>query len=154
MIKYKRPNFTLAADKLSQVSGLQQINRMIQELDSINELLWQQFADLRQICHCGAIDREQDLLIIFAKNNAAFYKVNQFIPQIQDALSDRRINFSKILVKVCPETHHNKQKPRVVTTEQYQMLEKFAEMINRPDLLKPQKAHIEEDSNNEWQINL
>lgn len=159
MVYKRRYNFVTLGDQIKQTYNLDSIAVKVNELNRINGIIHQNFAELRKICHCGAIDYANDLLVLYVVNNSAFYKVNQLVPEIQDVLSAHQVYLGKLLVKVRPEEYQKPViKPRLDDL-QYSMLEKFAMAIDRPDLIKPKAESCESDDAifaklEDWQIKL
>lgn len=155
----KKYNFVTLGDQIKQTYNLDNIAVKVNEINRINNILNQSFVDLRQICHCGAIDYANDLLVLYAVNNGAFYKINQMIGSIQDVLSANQVYLGKLLVKVRPEEY---RKPLIKPKLDYlqrEMLEKFAAAIERPDLIKPSNDLSDDGNENfveleDWTIKL
>lgn len=155
MTHKRKYDFVTLGDHINQTHNLNNFAVKIKEINRINTIIHQNFADLKQICHCGAIDYTNDLLVLYAINNGAFYKINQMVSVIQDILTANKIDFGKLLVKVRPEEY---KKPIIkphLNELQFVMLEKFAAAINRPDLIR---YNINDEDSLEtaedWQIKL
>ena len=155
MARKKKYNFVTLSEQIQQTYTLDSIAAMVAELNRINSILNQNFAELRDICHCGAIDYANDLLVLYVINNGAFYKVNQLVPEIQDVLAANQVYLGKLLVKVRPEKYFKPIVKPQLDPLQHAMLEKFAAAINRPDLIKPIiSAESEEPEVEDWRIQL
>ena len=137
MARKKKYNFVTLSEQIQQTYTLDSIAAMVAELNRINSILNQNFVELRNICHCGAIDYANDLLVLYVINNGAFYKLNQLVPTIQDVLAANQVYLGKLLVKVRPEKYFKPIVKPQLDSLQHAMLEKFAAAINRPDLIKP-----------------
>ena len=147
--------FSTLAEHLQHTNTLSNVFVLVGELNRITGLLHQAFPELASLCHCGAIDYANDLVVIFTNNNSAFYTVNNRVPQIQDFLVANGVNLNKLLVKVSPQT--SRAQPREkhhVGLAEHNMLAKFAEAIQRPDLLKPFGVAETEDAAETWEIKL
>lgn len=160
MVYKRRYNFVTLGDQIKQTYNLDSLAMRVNELNRINSIICQNFAELRKICHCGAIDYANDLLVLYVVNNSAFYRVNQLVPAIQDVLAANQVYLGKLLVKVRPEEY---QKPVVkprLDPLQCAMLEKFAIAIKRPDLIKSKiGSNSESEDDNpveleDWHIQL
>jgi hypothetical protein len=157
MARKKKYNFVTLGDQIRQTYNLDSIAAKVAELNRINNIISQNFAELRKICHCGAIDYANDLLVLYVVNNGAFYKVNQLVPAIQDLLAVNQVYLGKLLVKVRPEKYFKPIVKPQLDPLQYAMLQKFATAINRPDLIKSvSSVEADEDSQKleDWQIQL
>lgn len=148
--------FATFAEHLPLVNNLTHIRGVITELERLTKLIHHAFPELQHMCHCGAIDYANDLLVVYTVNNAAFYKVNQYIPLIEDLLVENHLQFAKILIKSNPQRHLAKPVTKqLIGADEYAMLAKFATAINRPDLLKPWNAEIPDSQRElEWKIDL
>jgi hypothetical protein len=77
------------------------------------------------------------------------------ISNIQDTLYSNGVSFSKILVKVRPQKHHAKKIKHELSLEQQQALQRFANALGRPELIKPiSLAEDESEDASEWEIKL
>ena len=157
MARKKRYNFVTLGEQIQKTYTLDSIAARVAELNRINSILNQNFVELRNICHCGAIDYANDLLVLYVINNGAFYKVNQLVPDIQDVLAVNQVYLSKLLVKVRPEKYFKPIVKPQLDPLQHAMLEKFAAAINRPDLIKSASSSAQDENSPEledWQIQL
>ncbi|RTL11624.1 MAG: hypothetical protein EKK54_06710 [Neisseriaceae bacterium] len=153
--KKKTPgHFIEFGERLKQISEQDDLGRLLQELARISEIIYSHYPNLRDICHCGAIDYPSDLLVLFVSNNSGFYLVNNMISNIQDILFSNGVSFSKILVKVRPEQHQPKKVKRVLSLEQREALQKFANALGRPELIKSLQEHEEENASTDWELKL
>lgn len=140
----KNIKFHTAAENLEISPGLNQIRSIINEAAYITQVLHANLATLANICHCGAIDRNEDIIVLFVANNSAFYKINQLIPTIEDIFYAHQIRYNKIMIKVRPEnsqaTKH--KKPNVLSQKQKDGLLRLAKQIGREDLIKAEISEI------------
>ena len=158
MAEWKQRKFSTLVEHLYQSNDMAGIFGKVNELNRITDLLHQAFPELALICHCGAIDYANDLIVLFTANNSAFYTVNNRVGQIQDLLSSNGVLLNKLLVKVSPQSSvaNKPRQKHLVGIAEHEMLAKFAVAINRPDLLKPLADPEDEDSVavESWQIKL
>lgn len=151
--KHKAPSFATFAECLSP--NLSQTLRNIVKLERMNAIIYAAFPHLREVCHCGAIDYENELLVIYTADNAAYYSVNNYLNALQECLERHGCGFDKILLKTNPRLAQIKHKPqRKVAAAEYAMLAKFAAAIDRFDLLKPADRGVASDASNDWQLDL
>jgi hypothetical protein len=150
--KFKFASF---AEHVTQVRNLNKILHNVELLNQITLLLNKRLPHLVGAFHCGAVDFSGGILVIYAKSNGAFYKLNQNIRQIQDALAEEYYSFAQILFKTSPQAQTQKIKSRTtaVGPQEQEMLAKFAQAIGRPDLLKANLA-AEKVSTEDWAIQL
>ncbi|MDD3266540.1 MAG: hypothetical protein PHC75_05095 [Burkholderiales bacterium] len=137
---FNTANIHLKADK-----SLQNIRDNISHLELINDKIRQQLPHLAEVSHCGAIDYIANTIVIFVKNNASMYQVNNSISSIEDILKSNGFFFDKFLVKVNPNATtiikpQNKQ--RLLTTKQIDSLTKIATAIGKPELI----SQVEENN--------
>lgn len=145
--------FTTVGEHLDKLKNMSSIFNLVAELTRITDILHKNLPDLRNMCHCGAVDYASDLLVIFTNTNGAFHIINNQVPLIQDCLEDNGIYFGKILVRNRPQDIDTKPKAKhIVGDKEYLMLKKFAKAISRPDLLKPQKVASSSEEALNWQI--
>lgn len=137
--------FSTPGDQFNSTQNLGNLFHIVTELNRITKLIHTNFRQLCEICYCGALDYEDNLLIVYVKNNSAFYIVNGMARAIQDVLSKNNIHFNKLLIKVRPLASETPKPKHRINFKQYQMLEKFARATNREDLLKPFKDDAEKD---------
>jgi hypothetical protein len=152
----KKPGpFIEFGERLKKLAEQDDLGRLMQELARISEIIYAHHVGLRDICHCGAIDYPSDLLVLFVNNNSGFYLVNNMISNIQDTLYSNGVSFSKILVKVRPQKHQAKKIKHELSLEQQQALQRFANALGRPELIKPiSLAEDESEDASEWEIKL
>ena len=152
----KKPGpFIEFGERLKQIAQQDDLGRLLQELARISEIIYAHHSGLRDICHCGAIDYPSDLLVLFVSNNSGFYVVNNMISNIQDTLYSNGVSFSKILVKVRPQKHQAKKIKHELSPEQQEALQKFANALGRPELIKPQReSEAEENTSSDWELKL
>ncbi len=154
--KNNRHKFSTFAEHVPQVRNLNNILHSIELLLQLTAIINQRLPNLAGTFHCGSVEMTSSVLVIYAHSNAGFYKLNQSINLIQDALADEYYSFSQILLKTSPRAQERKVKKKTVALgpEEQTMLAKFAEAIGRPDLLvKPavvEPVIPEED----WEITL
>lgn len=148
----KKPiKFHTAAENIELAPALSKIRQIINETAQITNMLHNNLPSLSQICHCGAIDHDEEIIVLFVANNSAFYKVNQLIPQIEDILYAHQIRYNKLMIKVRPETavSSKRKKPHLLTPEQRDGWRKLAAQIGREDLIKNDNEIILNTSHNQ-----
>lgn len=152
---FKNPkNFNTFAEAITNNQGLTSLLTIASEIKRITQLIHRLFPQFSANCHCGAVDYPNDTLVIYVLNNAAFYLLNNSISLIQAGLERNGVVFAKILIKVKPQNYQAKPVRNVVSQEQYVMLAKLANAINRPDLLKPLDAKQLDDEKPVWYVEL
>ncbi len=148
--------FKTVGEQINSAKNMNDILQMVSELDRITKILQRGLPEFRDVCYCGAIDYPNDLIVIYTINSGAFHLLNNQIALIQDCLESNGVRFSKILLKNRPQTIKAKPKPKPpISQAQRQMLKKFAEAINRPDLLKEEPSDQDNPEDYpDWQIKL
>lgn len=155
MTHKRKYDFITLSDHINHTHNLNNLAVKIKEINRINIIIYQNFTELKKFCHCGAIDYTNDLLVLYAINNGAFYKINQMVPAIQDVLAANKIDFGKLLVKVRPEEYKKPVIKLRLNDLQFAMLEKFAVAINRPDLIRyNMNDEYSLETSEDWQIQL
>lgn len=150
-----RATFTSVSDELGKDYSLAQLARQVNELNHLSLLIYDKFPDLRDNCHCGAIDYPNDLLVIYVKDSAAFHQVNRRISEIEDVLVENGCRYSNFKVKMRPESQKVKRSSKnILSPEQHAMLAKFAQAIGREDLLKEVADKAIEEEINQWEVKL
>jgi len=142
----KKP-FSTANECLSMSNDLDNICNLALDLNHINRLLEDYAPGFLNLCHCGAMDYANDTIVFYCNNNAAFHTVNNQVPYLRAYLENRGINFHKILVKVRPVNYNRlrKEKKKPLTDQQKNMLLKFADAINRRDLILDDSSSSADD---------
>ena len=154
-----RSKFNTIGECLESSQGLNSIFNQINELLRISELIYAKFPQLRDFCHCGAIDYPNDMLVLYTSNNSSFHQVNNLVPLIQEYLDLKGVSFQRLLVKSRPQNSKEKPKTKkeLIGEKEQMMLNKFAEAIKRPDLIKSAKksnTEVQESPDDEWNIEL
>lgn len=152
--------FTTVGAKLEQVNTLSQLRSLVDQIRYITDIIHSNVPEIKDICHCGSIDNNESLLVIFVENNASFYKVNQYITMIQDALFANSQLYDKIIIKVSPTRYQNdkfRNRTKKLTEQQIHSWNKIANLINRSELVISNKnsSEIKYDSElNDWEVML
>lgn len=134
----KKYIFNTANSHLKADNTLQNIKESISQLELMNGKIHQQLPHLKDIAHCGAVDYIANTVVIFVKNNAAMYQVNNLISSIEDILKSNGFFFDQFLVKVNPNNTNKlkpKSKPKSLTIQQMYSLKKIAVAIGKPELI-------------------
>lgn len=131
--------FTTAAEKLEEIYTLSNIRKLVDEAQQITQLIHDNLPAIRNLCRCGAIVHKESLIVIFVKNNSAFYNVNQYAGQIHDIIYAAGIRYDKIVIKVSANQQKliNKNVTQQKLTEaQRNSWMNLAKAINRKDLME------------------
>ena len=65
-LKRKPGHFIEFGERLKQISEQDDLGRLVtKEPVRISEIIYSHYPNLRDICHCGAIDYPSDLLVLF-----------------------------------------------------------------------------------------
>lgn len=155
--QHKKYQFTTVSDQLKQTYTLNNLTSLVNDLNELTELIHSQMPELRTLCHCGAIDYANDLLVIYVANNAAYYIVNNWAATIDEILRVNGHFFAKLYIKVRPHGQANQRKVKhQLSDEQYEMLKKFAVAIERPELIKERMSSVIEDEleSETWKVDL
>lgn len=152
--------FTTVAAKLEQVSILTKLRSIVDQIKYITNIIHSNIPEIKDVCHCGAIDANENLLVIFVENNASFYKVNQYITMIQDALFANGESFDKIIIKVSPTRSKAikiKHRTQELTDKQIHSWNKIARLINKSELVikNNDSNQVNHDNElNDWEVKL
>lgn len=138
--------FHTAEYEITHASIFAKIKSLSDKANFITKLIHQKLPAFAQDCHCGAIDNEQNMLVIYVSNNSAFYSINNQIEQIEDILKNNAFYFDKILIKINPSKimTSRKNRSRNLSAKQVNSFNRLADAINRPDMKIDAKATIQD----------
>lgn len=130
-----------------QSKNLEYIKDYCNLLEKLNLILQQSIPEhMKDICHFGAIDYEKNILVLFINNQQIFHYLRTISEHILQNLNKNNFFFDGILIKIKPNQSKLQNKyENNITKERYERLKKFANFINKPELLKPEVINKEEE---------
>lgn len=130
----------------SQSKNLEYIKDSYNILKQLNLVLQKSIPEhMKDICHFGAIDNEKNIIILFVDNQQIFHYLRTISEHILQNLNKNDFFFDGILIKIKQKRSIRPTKyNNTITEERYKRLEKFANLINKPELLKTNIINIEE----------
>jgi hypothetical protein len=119
-------------------------------LEQLNSILKSSIPEyMANICHFGAIDNDKNIIVLFVDNQQIFHYIRSISEHILQNLTKNGFYYDGLLIKIKQRQQEKIVKNQVkITKERYLRLEKFAKLIDRPDLL----ISIEEKNSDEFDI--
>lgn len=130
-MKNQRYAFQDIATTLNTSNRYTSLLQTCQKVEEVNKILFKELAYLNGTCKCGAIDNDNNTVILFCNNNSSFYKTNNLVSEIEQILRDNQFFFDNILVKLVQKQNKNfrKKQSQEMSEERYnaykQMIEKL-----------------------------
>jgi hypothetical protein len=115
-------------------------------LEKLNLILQNSIPEyMKEVCHFGAINHESNIIILFVEEQQIFHYLRTISEHILQNLNKNNFYFDGILIKIKQKKTKKPTKPQnIIPKERYERLKKFADFINKPELLKENIVHIEE----------
>lgn len=120
-----------------KLDNIGELNKTFRILNKLNQILEKTLPpNLSCNCHIGAIDRAENIAVLYITQQQLFHVIRNFSNKILQEFTNNNFHFDKLLIRNKVTTRRSSQSKELIDKSSREKLSQIANEIGKPDIIK------------------